>query len=255
MIWILFLAIFCGSCVADVELIAHRGASVEAPENTMSAFQKALDIGVSCIECDVHLTKDNIPVISHDGSIPYDRTQSTTATIPTLLYSQLVLYDVGKWFHETFVNERVPTLEQLLKMQRGKTALMLELKKGQNSAEKLVSSVLEVLQKNGAKNVYIGSFDPDIVRALQEQKVPYSIQGICSTYDNFYERFPNSPQHVVMCADYVTKEVVEAFHKEGKKVWTYTVDSPRKAQRLREYGIDGIITNDPRVLQEVFRNR
>lgn len=255
MLRVVFLCLMCSWCVAEVKIIAHRGASAEAPENTLSAFKKALEIGVSCIECDVHLTKDEVVVISHDPEIPYDHSQSTVAKIPTMVLSQLALYDVGKWFHPRFTNEQVPTLEDVLQLKRGDTALMIELKHGMHDSKKLVKKVLELLQKTNAKKVYMGSFDSEIVRLLQESDCRAQIQGICSTYNDFFERFPRAPKHVVMKSDCVTPDVINAFHKQGREVWTFTVDSPSTARRLIGYGIDGIITNDPRAIREVVSQR
>lgn len=238
--------------MAEIKIIAHRGASVEAPENTMSAFKKAIEIGVSCIECDVHVTKDEVAIISHDETIPYDHTQSTKVKISSLLYSEVMRYDVGEWFAATYQQERVPTLTQLLELDRGETAIMLELKKGDHPNEVLVEKVIESLKKCEAKNVYVGSFDAEIVTLLQKKKCPGIVQGLAVTIDDFYAFFSPLPKHVVMDCDHITKKVVDRLHLEGREVWTYTVDSPKKAKRLVGYGVDGIITNDPQALKEVF---
>ncbi len=249
--FVILFFVICTNMHGETSIIAHRGASAEAPENTISAFQKAIEIGVNCVECDVHLTKDGIPVVSHDNMIPYDHSRATNRPIGEMAHAELMVYDVGSWFHPEFTQEKVPRLQDVARLIDGKTHLMVELKGKGGSADRLVTKVLNELSCIKKSTVFIGSFDVDIVHALLEKKHPHTVLGIATTYDSFRSSFSHLPIHVVMSADYATKQVIETFHKEGKKVWTYTVDSLRHAERLKEYGVDGIITNDPRSIRSI----
>ncbi|MFP4698544.1 MAG: glycerophosphodiester phosphodiesterase family protein [Eubacteriales bacterium] len=95
-------------------IIAHRGASGIAPENTIVSFQKAIDQGAEGIELDVHLTKDEIPVVIHDETI--DRTTDGSGYIKDFTFEELNRYDAGNYFDKKFMNEKIPTLEQVLEL-------------------------------------------------------------------------------------------------------------------------------------------
>ena len=110
--------------------VAHRGASGNYPENTLIAFQKALEIGVDEIELDLYLTKDDRLIIMHDSTV--DRTTDGTGAISELTLAEIKVLDAGRAFGEQFRGERVPTWEEALELVQGKVGLNVHLKEGGN---------------------------------------------------------------------------------------------------------------------------
>lgn len=112
--------------------VAHRGASGNYPENTLLAFQKALEIGVDEIELDLYFTKDEHLIVMHDSTV--DRTTDGTGKIADLTLAEIKTLDVGSWFGEHFRGERVPTWDEALDLLQGKVHLNVHLKEGGDPA-------------------------------------------------------------------------------------------------------------------------
>jgi glycerophosphoryl diester phosphodiesterase len=123
-------------------IIAHRGFSSQAPENTLAAFRLAIQSGFTNIELDVQLTRDNIPIVVHDKTV--DRTTNGKGEVANLSYQDIQALDAGSWFSEKFKGEKVPSLEEVLLEIGPKAHLHIELKSVQHD---LPSEVYECLQK------------------------------------------------------------------------------------------------------------
>lgn len=148
-------------------IIAHRGASKSAPENTMAAFQKSYEQGAYGIETDVQLTKDNVPVLMHD--ITLERTTNTTGYLNKFTYQELLELDAGSWFGKAFVGERIPSLESLLKWVKEKTLyLHLELKNNKLVYRHMEETVYELLRHYQLLNrTTISSFNSTSLKRLK----------------------------------------------------------------------------------------
>jgi glycerophosphoryl diester phosphodiesterase len=187
--------------VVPVEIIAHRGASAEAPENSIEAFQRAIDLGCDWIECDVHLSSDGVPVIVHDP-------------IKNLSVSELGL----------------PTLEEVLALDRQGVGLMIELKID------CIDAVLSLIE--GEERIVVGSLEPSIVA-----KIPSNLSlGIAGTND------------ALQAYREMGLERLAVSHElDVAGAWVWTVDDPNYAGQLIARGATGIITNDPRSLLNALR--
>src|SRR5436309_263912 len=113
-------------------IVAHRGASALAPENTLAAFRRALEAGAPAVECDVHLTADGAPIVIHDARV--DRTTNGTGEVASLTLAALRALDAGGWFDPRFAGERLPTLEETLAIAAGRSRVFVELKPGGGAA-------------------------------------------------------------------------------------------------------------------------
>ena len=122
-------------------IVAHRGYSSKAPENTFSAFDLAIESNFNFIETDVQLTADNIPVIIHDDKI--DRTSNGKGKVSDLKLNEIKSYDFGNWFDKKYKDEKIPTLSEMLKKYSNRIHLVLELKSDQSSLTKQVSALIE----------------------------------------------------------------------------------------------------------------
>lgn len=125
--------------VPEGVVAAHRGASRLAPENTVSAFRTALANGAAALELDVQVTSDGQVIVLHDSRV--DRTTDGDGAVRSLSAGQLGSLDAGSWYSSDFVGERVPTLEQVLELTRGKARLNIELKSAASDAERVIELV------------------------------------------------------------------------------------------------------------------
>ncbi|WP_130612847.1 glycerophosphodiester phosphodiesterase [Cohnella abietis] len=147
--------------------VAHRGFSGIAPENTIAAFQLAMDQpNVDWIELDVHLSRDDVPVVIHDSSL--ERTTSGKGQVNKLTAKELGGLDAGSWFHSSFSSERVPTLDEVLVLTTGKCRLNVELKGEDSSPDDLARQAVEVIRSRQLeKEIVITSFRSEVLEAVR----------------------------------------------------------------------------------------
>ncbi|MFC5405231.1 glycerophosphodiester phosphodiesterase [Cohnella soli] len=147
--------------------VAHRGFSGEAPENTMAAFRMAIDLPyVKWIELDVHLSKDDVPVVIHDDDL--DRTTNGEGPVKGKTAEELSKLDAGSWFDARFSEEGVPTLGEVLDLTAGKCRLNVELKGEDSGRARLAAKALETIRAHGRESdTLITSFQPDILQEVR----------------------------------------------------------------------------------------
>ncbi|HZQ06566.1 MAG TPA: glycerophosphodiester phosphodiesterase family protein [Anaerolineae bacterium] len=239
-------------------ILAHRGASAYAPENTIAAFLLARELGADGIELDVQLTKDKIPVVIHDDTV--ERTTNSKGRVSDLTIAQIAQLDAGSWKTEDYRGEPIPTLAQVFDAladwldpnARPHPALInVELKTERLITDGLEREVLNVIARYGLQDcILLSSFSPfALYRAKQIN--PRLKRGLL--YDNsmpiYFRRAwlrPGlalkalHPEHTMIDTNYMQW----ARHKK-LQVNTWTVDDPAEAQRLAELGVNAIITNQP----------
>lgn len=213
-----------------MKYIAHRGASLQAPENTMASIKRALSFNVDLIEIDVHLSKDKIPILIHDSSL--ERTAGAKLFVHDLILKELRTFDVGSWFSSEFKNETIPTLQEVLSLGR----FMIELKAQEGLEKELVEAVLKVFSGDHL----IGSFSPIILKEIKKRQPSFPLISIAEQIDMI------GPQRIVALDEkLITQDLIKKLHKEEREVFAWTVDDPERAKILINQGIDGLITNDP----------
>jgi glycerophosphoryl diester phosphodiesterase len=232
------------------KLIAHRGASAEAPENTLASLEKAFSIGVDFVEVDVHLSKDGVPVVIHDPIV----TRTTNAVAPRKIcemdFAEINELDAGGWFDNEFEGQKIPTLTDVIKTTRGKAGLMIELKE-HKQPELFVTHVLKAFKEAKVRlssKILIGSFSIDIYKEIRRQAKgchPIAIIEQTSQLPAFKRV---GIQNIAMWYKLLNPPMIDSLHEEGINVWAFTVDNPEVAQFLLAIKTDGIITNDPRRL-------
>lgn len=231
-------------------IVAHRGASGLAPENTLAAFRLALELGAPAIECDVHLSADGAPIIIHDGRI--DRTTNGTGEVAALALAQLRELDAGSWFEPRFADERLPTLSEVLGVAANRAHVFVELKVGGGAP--LVDAALAAISASPAAATII-SFDPEVVRLVAERRADLPLgflvgrqhvagQGAAAVARAAADLGAGfiSPQEST-----VDRLFVAEAHAAGLPVSVWTVDDPNRMQELAEIGVDAITTNRPDV--------
>jgi len=221
---------------------AHRGASAEAPENTLAAFLLAERAGAYGIELDVRLTADGIPVVLHDSTL--DRTTDATGLLVSHALADLRQVDAGRWFAPRFAGEPVPTLEQVLRRIGGRMHLNLEIKEHAAGM-----AVKRLLHRYSRCRVLISSFDHTMLAALH-RRAPMLPLGFISSDARWYKDIGYAAANGAFSfhprQDRVTADRVAACHALGLRVYPWVVDGKKRFAELLRAGVDGLFTNHPR---------
>jgi glycerophosphoryl diester phosphodiesterase len=234
-------------------VLAHRGASAYAPENTLAAFNLAFDLGADGIELDVTLTQDGVVVVIHDDTV--DRTTNGHGAIKAMTLAEVKQLDASFKF-EKQRGERIPTLaEALSAVKRG--IVNIELKSTTLKTDGIEAATLAVIaETRAADRVIISSFNPFALYRMAQLN-PRLPRGLLysANLPLYLRRAWLRPlaRPTALHPDYsmVTREYVTWAHAKGYKVNTWTVDDPDEMKRLVELGVDAIITNKPDVLRQI----
>lgn len=227
-----------------VKIIAHRGASVEEPENTLASIQRALDLGVDYIEIDVQLSQDGIPVVLHDNTLCRTTNAPPVHHVRHTHSSKMKNFDAGSWFHGTDTLHRIPTLEEVLALDFGATGLMVEIK--DDIEHDLSRAVFQLLKENFVKKFVIGSFSPESLGYFHGQFPLMDLIGIIDRFEDA-GRFRNlNVRKLAFDHEVVQPQEVRELSSQFEELWAYSVDDKERAQELASLGVSGIITNDPR---------
>ena len=225
-------------------IYAHRGASAQAPENTMAAFVKAVELGSGGIELDVRMTKDGEIVVIHDEAI--DRTSNGTGKVKELTLSELTRFDFGYWFSQEFSGEKIPTLEQVMEiLSKWNGSLNIEIKANDIGIE---SSVIELIDKYGmGKRVIVSSFNHYIL--VNIRRIDDSIKTGALFMETLYKPWEYARSiganaiHPFYRA--IDTEIIKECIANDIDVNAFTVDRSEDIKMLAEAKISGIITNMP----------
>lgn len=239
-------------------IIAHRGASAHAPENTLAAFKMALDMGADGIELDVMLSQDQELVVIHDDTV--DRTTNGSGRVKDFSYRILKDLDAGKAFAERFSGEHVPTLTEVFEQLGGKLLINVELKNYASPFDDLTHKVIDLVESYKlADSVILSSFNPlNLSRSFKRN--PAIKRGLL-TFPKALgsllrgpvgRLFPYNALHPYF-AD-VNKRMIDHMHNLGRQVNVWTVDDPVELRLLSQMGVDMIICNDPLGASQVLGN-
>jgi glycerophosphoryl diester phosphodiesterase len=228
--------------------IAHRGASGHYPENTLAAFEAAIEIGVAMCELDVHVTRDGIAVVIHDATV--DRTTDAKGAVAAMTLAELQRADAGIRFGRQFAGQRIPTLDEVFRLTAGRCGLNIELKG--------IGAEAPVCELIGAYDAFatalVSSFDWAMLARVREIDSRIRL-GLLSK---------DHPQHLLDAAsemrayainpdvNIVSAGLCTTAHARGLKLYAWTCDDPRRMRRLIANGVDGIMTNYPERLRAVL---
>lgn len=252
-IYFLSFILCFGITEAATKVIAHRGVSKEAPENTLSAFAIAPSLEVDGMEFDVHLTKDSVPIVVHDGMFGRTTDGAFLKHSTDLNLDEVKSLDAGSWYSQQYAGEKIPTLDEVIELNNGKLLLMVEIKKDNSTPQQIVEAVLNSLKKVEGPYV-IGSFDPLIVEEVMKLAPEYPVLGIVEEASMFAKFESLSIKHLAIWYQLLSEPLIQELHAKGIEVWTFTVDNPALAYYLSTINIDGIITNNPRTIKQALSN-
>jgi len=234
-------------------IIAHRGASAYEPENTLRAFELAIQQGAQMIELDLHSTADGQVVVIHDATLDY--TTNLQGRVDQLPLEQIKRADAGK-------GERVPTLDEVLDLTAGKVRLYLEIKDTRAAAPTL--QTIRARQCQDA--MLLASFDVGLMKRLGEEVRDVELGVILGTSTlhplvRYREAFPwrglQAVRYQVLCIQvelcygYLAKRVKTA----GKKLYVWTADTEKQFARMLRCEVDGIVTNRPDYLRAYLQRQ
>ena len=230
------------------KIIAHRGASGHAPENTMAAFQLALEMAADGIELDAMLTKDGEVVVIHDDSL--DRTTNGTGAVHDFTLAELQRLDAGG-------GEKIPPLSEVLTHFAGRFLINIELKNYSSIFDSLPIKVAEMIKTHKcAQSVLISSFNPFNLPRFH-RRLPEVPVGLLTNKNKarhwLWRLFHYDALHPYFSD--VDASLVSALHARGRQVNVWTVDDPAEIRRLADLGVDSIITNDPKSTRTILEAR
>jgi len=240
-------------------VFAHRGASKYAPENTIAAFQLAVEQGADAIELDAKLSADGKVVVIHDQTV--DRTTNGTGRVSKLTLSELKELDAGSFFARKFAAERIPTLDEVFESVGKRIFINVELTNYASRNDKLVPLVVEIVKRHGIqKNVLFSSFAPANLRRARRllPEVPVgllALPGVMGTLNRSRYLLSLSPKILHPSLADVNSRLVEREHRRGRRVHVWTVNEEKDLRRMKELGVDGVFTDDPITALRVLREK
>jgi glycerophosphoryl diester phosphodiesterase len=233
---------------ARTRVIAHRGFSGAAPENTIAAVRAAIEINADMVEVDVTLTSDGHVVVIHDETL--DRTTDGSGEVSDFTRAELQLLDAGAWFAPRFAGERIPTLDAVLDEVEDRILLNVEIK-SEAVDRGIVALVASAIQRRGmVDQVVVSSFSP---KALQEM---HSIAPAIRTAVLYNTKFHTGQDAVDIVADLgasvfnikrqrLTKKMRRRCRENNIPIGVYTVNEPRRMRRLVKKRVGAIFTDHP----------
>lgn len=237
-------------------VIAHRGASSLAPENTMAAIDAALKLGVDALEIDIHLSQDGHLVVLHDDTVT--RTTSGSGKVRNLTLEQLQELDAGSWFGTRFQGERIPTLRQVLEAVQDKAVLLIELK-GKDTEDPLVELVQEL---NLAHQVIFQSFDLRQIEKTKQKAPDIPTLFLVRSFNNgedlksavaFMEQAEKAgASGLALRHNLFSPQIMTLAAERNLMLFVWTVDNKNLLQKFSRAGVQGIITNRPQDLLQIL---
>jgi len=235
------------------KVIGHRGAKAYAPENTLASIHTAADLGIEWVEVDVKLTKDGVAVLFHDDTL--ERCTSGSGLVAETNYADIAELDAGSWFAESFMNEKVPTLEEALNViiDLG-LGVNLEIKPCPGREVETAEVMLDVATRLWPENVappLISSFSHVSLEATYDM-MPDWPRGLLM--DEYLAQWKDIAEHMEVSTiningNTVTEAQVAEYLSYRKPVLAYTINDPAKAAELMRWGVASVFSDCPDVIR------
>ena len=237
-------------------IIAHRGASAHAPENTLPAFHLALEQSADGIELDVMLSKDQKLIVIHDATL--ERTTNGTGKVPNFTADELRKLDAGVWFGQAFQNTQLPLLDEVYEQLGGKFLINVELKNYHSPRDPLPEIALALTKKYRLlDSVIFSSFNARNLTRLKKLEPQAKTGLLClpgimgalyrGPFGRLFHYDALHPYHKD-----AKDSLVKRAHKHGKEVNVWTVDEKDDILQMQAVGVDAIITDDPLFTRQVL---
>ncbi len=247
----LFLFFFVLNMTAQNTFIAHRGASHDAPENTVASAKLAWEMGADAVECDIHISKDNRIMVIHDKDTKRtcsSKKNFSIADTPSTLLHDL---DAGSWKDEKYKGEKIPFLSEMIEtIPEGKT-LVVEIKCG----NEVIHPLERLMEKcNKEEQIVFICFDWKTIletkKAFPKNKCYWLSSSKNGLSKKINEAAENGLDGINLHYSVIDEEIVEAAKANNLEVLSWTVDDPAEAKRLIDLGVTKLTTNRPAWLKE-----
>ncbi len=239
-------------------VIAHRGASLQAPENTLRAFRLAADLRADAIEMDAKLSADKHVVIHHDLTL--ERTTNGKGRVSSLRLDELKRLDAGKKFDISYSEERIPTLEEVIELVGDRLLFNIELTNYASPFDNLPEVVINIIRKYGIQSkVLISSFNP--IALIRVRKIASDMMCGLLLKSSEPRWMRKLLRRVVTynaihpSYDLIDNEFMQTSIASGELVNTWTVNDREKIVEMLELGVHGIITDDPGLVRDILTER
>lgn len=235
----------------EVTIVAHRGAAGKAPENTLASVRQAIEDRTDWVEIDVQETADGKVVVVHDSDFMKLAGNSIRVWDATL--AQLGDIDVGSWFGEEFSSERVPTLQQVLELCRGRANLVIELKYYGHD-EQLEQRVIDIVEQAGmVDSTAIMSLKYDAIQKVRSLRPKWKLGLLSATAIGDLSSL--DADFLAVASGMASAGFVRRAHEAGKQVFVWTINDPVSMSRMISLGVDGLITDEPEMARQIMQER
>lgn len=235
----------------SVKIIAHRGASSSAPENTMAAVRQAIEEGADWIEIDVQETADGEVVVFHDSD--FMKLSGNELKIWDATRADLDQIDIGSWFDASFAGERVPTLTDVLEECRGRAGVVIELKYygHDEQLEQRVADIVEATEMT--EHVMLMSLKLSAVEKMKSLRPDWKVGLLMSVATGNWNKL--NADFLAVNGAFVSRSSIGAAHSNGREIYVWTVNDAVTMSTLIGRGVDGLITDKPALAQTVLEAR
>jgi len=243
----------------NIIITGHRGAGGLAPENTLAAIKLALDLGVDRIEIDVQQTSDNVIIVLHDRTLR--RTTTGAGFVKNKTYAEILKFSAGYKYNRYYIKEKVPTLDEVLKLIDGRVQLLIETKYSFMYYPNIERHIINVIKNNNAKEwcKVISFNDRALFRIHKLDKEIRTGKLFVGKHANLPLSFDKGVNlkplsrygfvdEIIVKHVYATKSIIDRVHGMGKELHVWTVNDADTIERLIERGVDGIISDYPNLL-------
>ncbi len=241
-------------------LFAHRGMSALAPENTLAAFAKCREFGMTWIECDLDVLGDGTVVLSHDDTL--DRCSDKTGSLYDLSKADLMNIDAGSWFSDTYAGEKIPTIQDFIALvNTHQLHVNLEIKScpgGAKLTEQLIDGVIAEMQHlDKEREVIVSSFNHDVLVAFK-QKCPDVSVACLFDYKSFNDDWLTQikrcqAKYIHLEDKHLTQAVIEKVKAHNVEINVYTVNDIARAETLFAWGVAGVFTDVGHLFPEEYK--
>ena len=235
----------------DVQIMAHRGSSMAAPENTMAAIRRAIAEGADWVEIDVQETADGEVIVFHDSD--FMKTAGRNLKIWDATMDDLHEIDIGSWFDPQFTDERVPTLGEVLDACRGKIGVNIELKYYGHD-DQLEQRVVDIVEsRDMADQVMVMSLKMAAVKKMKALRPDWKVGLLMSVSAGSVQNI--EADFLAVNASFATARLIRRAHDSEKEVYVWTVNDGPTMSTMISRGVDGLLTDKPALARTVLEQR
>jgi glycerophosphoryl diester phosphodiesterase len=259
--WLLAATLLCGSALAvglwlvsgwkgneHAVVIAHRGSSAYAPDNSLEAFERAIADGADFIELDVQESADGQVIVFHDSD--FMKSSGIATKIWEATFDQIRDFDIGSRFHADFKDQRVPLLADVLRQSKDRTPVMIELK-SYGRGQRLVERVIEIVeQEQMVEQVVLMSLKYDLVVEAKQLRPDWTVGFLSAVAVGDLTKI--ECDFLAVNSKLATRSFIYRAHQQNLPVYIWTVDDPKVMLHYLSLGVDGIITNRPDVARQTI---